>query len=131
MKEKILNFYKGRYGTDKFNNFLLGLTVVFLILRIIIKSDIIYILALAIIIFANYRSLSKNIGKRQMENQKYMKIYMSFLGGISSLFLNVFGSKQYKYFKCENCKSQLRVPRRKGKIKVTCPKCKSVYIKRT
>ena len=33
--------------------------------------------------------------------------------------------------KCDNCSAKLRVPRGKGTIKVTCPKCKSNKIVKT
>ena len=31
--------------------------------------------------------------------------------------------KEHKYFTCPNCKTVCRVPRGKGKIVITCPKC--------
>lgn len=33
----------------------------------------------------------------------------------------------YNVISCPNCKSRLRVPKDKGKIKVTCPKCSSQF----
>ena len=37
----------------------------------------------------------------------------------------------YKYFKCPNCKQQLRAPRGRGKIEVTCQKCHTVFRTKT
>ena len=31
--------------------------------------------------------------------------------------------KEHKYFTCPNCRTVCRVPRGKGKIIITCPKC--------
>ena len=31
--------------------------------------------------------------------------------------------KEHRYFKCPNCGQMLSVPKGKGKIRVTCPKC--------
>ncbi len=39
--------------------------------------------------------------------------------------------EQYKYLTCPNCKKKLRVPRKKGSIKITCPHCKEQFIKKT
>ncbi len=39
--------------------------------------------------------------------------------------------KLYKYYKCPKCKTELRVPKGKGKIKIKCPKCQEQFIKRT
>lgn len=33
----------------------------------------------------------------------------------------------YKVINCTNCNSRLRVPKDKGKIKVKCPKCSTVF----
>ena len=33
--------------------------------------------------------------------------------------------KEHKYFTCPNCRTVCRVPRGKGKIVITCPKCGS------
>jgi glutaredoxin len=34
----------------------------------------------------------------------------------------------YKVIDCPNCKTRLRVPKDKGKIKITCPKCSNSFI---
>lgn len=34
----------------------------------------------------------------------------------------------YKVVKCPNCGSKLRIPKEKGKIKVTCPKCSNSFL---
>ena len=33
----------------------------------------------------------------------------------------------YKYFKCKSCGVKLRVPKHKGKITITCPKCRTSF----
>lgn len=37
----------------------------------------------------------------------------------------------HKYMKCPHCKAQLRLPKGKGKISVTCPVCKKEFVKKT
>ena len=39
--------------------------------------------------------------------------------------------KKYKVFICPTCKQKLRVPRGKGKISISCPKCGTSFIKKT
>ncbi len=36
--------------------------------------------------------------------------------------------KTHKIYKCKSCGQTLRVPKGKGKVKVTCPVCKSSFI---
>lgn len=39
--------------------------------------------------------------------------------------------KTYKYFKCPNCRQQLRAPRGRGKILVTCQRCHKQFNQKT
>ena len=123
MQEKIRQFFKGRYGADEFSKFLLVLTLISLILKMIFDNNLFYIIALISIIYANYRILSKNIYKRQAENKAYLSYKNKILGTITWTWLSIFGKAGYRYFKCEQCGQQLKVPKKKGKIRVTCPSC--------
>ncbi len=40
-------------------------------------------------------------------------------------------SRYYKYFNCPNCNQKVRVPKGKGKIEITCPKCRTTFIRKT
>jgi ribosomal protein L37AE/L43A len=40
-------------------------------------------------------------------------------------------AKTHRYFKCPDCKTKLRVPKHKGKIIITCPKCKTEFKRKT
>ncbi len=37
----------------------------------------------------------------------------------------------YRFFKCPQCKQTVRVPKGRGKICITCPKCKTEFIKKS
>ena len=39
--------------------------------------------------------------------------------------------KIYRFYKCKQCKQKIRVPRGRGKIEITCPKCQNHFIKKT
>ena len=39
--------------------------------------------------------------------------------------------RDYKFFRCPSCRTLLRVPKGKGKIKVVCRKCGNSFIKKT
>ena len=39
--------------------------------------------------------------------------------------------RKNRYYKCPKCKQLVRVPRGKGKISITCPRCKEKFVKKT
>ena len=39
--------------------------------------------------------------------------------------------QSYKIFKCPDCGQKIRIPRHKGRIEITCPKCKTKFIRKS
>ncbi|MCD7981014.1 MAG: zinc-ribbon domain-containing protein [Clostridiales bacterium] len=39
--------------------------------------------------------------------------------------------KIYKFYMCPHCSQKVRVPKGKGRIEITCPKCRTTFIKTT
>ena len=70
------------------------------------------------------RAFSKNIYVRRMENDKIVSVVNKIKRNYKRNLTQFKNRKEYKYIKCDNCHQKMRVPRGKGKIKVTCPKCK-------
>ena len=129
-RERVARFMQGRYGADQFSRFLSFAPLVLLVLSIALGSvangipgTVLWLLALALMIFGLYRMFSKNIYKRQEENAKYLHISGKFTGFFRNLWQRIKDMRQYKYFKCPSCKATLRVPRHKGKVQITCKKC--------
>ncbi len=119
----------GRYGADQLNLCLLVVAIALTFISMFVPVPFISYASLIPLIFSIYRMFSKNIAKRQQENYKYLK----FVNGIKNYFKNFKGHmqdrKHYKYFTCPQCKKKLRVPKGKGKVKVSCPQCKTSFIK--
>ena len=124
----MLNFFRrfmqGRYGTDKLNLALLVAGLVFSILSyfFIGVTPLNLLLTLISYIFLGlslFRCFSRNIYKRYEENRKFLLIFQRLR------------DKEHRYYDCPRCRQQVRVPRGKGKISITCPKCKEKFIKKT
>ncbi len=113
----------GRYGTDKLNIAILvaGLvcTLASMVLRLPLVDLALTVCAYGLMIWAIFRCLSRNTYKRYQENRKYLR------------FLERWKDKQNRYYDCPRCHQTVRVPRGKGKIAITCPKCKEKFIKKT
>ncbi len=125
-------FMQGRYGTDQLS---IGLLVVLLFLsllgRFVKFGRIIDILYVIVGVFIFYRIFSKNISKRYQENMKFLKYWYPIKNKLSRNIKHIKDARHYRYYKCVNCGQKLRVPRGKGKIAVTCPKCKTSMIKKS
>ena len=121
-------FMYGRYGFDALSNFLLIISFILYLVFIIVGLDILIFIPLLIIGYSYFRCFSRNIQKRYNENLKF-KTFFKPLVSFFALRKRMFKDrKTHKYFKCPQCKQYLRIPKNKGKLQVTCPKCKQVMI---
>lgn len=119
--------YAAIYGTDALNKFLL---IVFIVERIIYRfvyrfhgADII---SLVLVLLVYYRGFSRNISARYQENRKFLSIISSIRKPFNRAKNNL-SDRDFKYIECPNCKQELRVPKKKGKILVTCKNCKTKF----
>ena len=124
---KMANFFQGRYGIDELYKFLFILFWIIAILSIFIRNPIIYLLEILICVFMFYRSLTRNIYKRQSENMRYLKMRDKVKGKITLQKRKWSERKTHIYRKCPNCKAEIRLPKKKGKHVCTCPRCKKDF----
>ena len=123
LSASLRNFMMGRYGTDRLNMAILGVGLAASLLSVFFRATaldlVFFVLSYGMMFWAIFRSLSRNTYKRYQENRK---------------FLQVFGrlkDRQHRYFDCPKCRQMVRVSRGKGKISITCPRCKEKFVKKT
>ena len=131
MKEKFYRFMAGRYGNDQFSRFLSVLALVLLILNLFLKKSVLWLLAVALLVYLYYRTFSRKLEKRRAENEKYLRIRYRLTNGFRNWKDRQKQKKDYCFFRCPSCKAMLRVPRGKGRIRVTCRKCGNAFERRT
>jgi uncharacterized membrane protein YbhN (UPF0104 family) len=121
----------GRYGPDQLSVALLFLSLLLSIIFIFFPASVLrYIIYVPFILFL-FRVLSKNTSRRREENIKFLKLWTPVASWFSKKQYRLKDSKTHKYYKCPSCKQTVRVPKGKGKIKITCPKCNADFIKKT
>ena len=117
------SFMAGRYGTDRLNMVILCAGLVASLLSVWVSVTplnlIFWALSYGLMIWAIFRSLSRNTYKRYQENRKFLQ------------FFDRLKDRQNRYFDCPKCRQMVRVPRGKGKIAITCPRCKEKFVKKT
>jgi ABC-type transport system involved in cytochrome bd biosynthesis fused ATPase/permease subunit len=121
----------GRYGIDQFTQFLIWLAIILTLISTFTRWNALIYLSYLPLIYAVFRMLSKNINSRSRENYKYLGVVNAIKNFFRKNKLKISGTKTHRYYNCPSCKQTIRVPKGKGKICITCPKCKTEFIKRT
>ena len=116
-------FMAGRYGSDRLNMVILCAGLVASILSSLFRNlnarMIFLVLSYALMIWAIFRALSRNTYKRYQENRRFLLIF------------DRLKDRNNRYFNCPKCRQTVRVPRGKGKISITCPRCREKFIRKT
>lgn len=121
----------GRYGVDQLSNGMLILSITIIAIGMLTKVNELSTIAVLILGVSYFRILSKNINKRYEENLKFLKKWNPIKSKWLSFTNRIKQSKTHKFFKCPSCAKELRVPKGKGKINITCPSCNTKFEKRT
>lgn len=130
IRNAIRRFMYGRYGNDQLNNTLIVLYLILYLVGIITQIGALYWISLAVITYAFFRMLSRNLTRRRAENTKFMQLAGPAIRWLR-LRRTMHKDKEHRYFKCPNCGQQLRVPRDKGRITITCRSCQASFEKKT
>lgn len=115
-------FMQGRYGLDRLNSVLLWISVGMAVIAMLVSGLVglvFTLLAYVLMGIAIFRALSRNTYQRYRENRWFL------------LQWDRIRDREHKYYSCPKCRQPVRVPRGKGKIAITCPKCKERFIKNT
>lgn len=130
LREKLRDFFEGRYGTDELGRFMIYLSFALLIVSFFVGRGILSTVALVLLVWTYIRMLSRDFAKRRMQNEKFLRLKGEVLGFFRGK-TRAFQDRDHCYFKCPSCKKTLRVPRGKGNISIHCPRCHTDFIKRT
>ena len=132
-------FMMGRNGVDQLS---VALMVAYMLLSFLLRIGQVWgwwaYLPLVLLLWAAFRMLSRNIPRRQKENAAFARMWSSIRSWwyrVSNGYRNFASKRQekrtHKFFKCPACKAKVRVPKGKGKIRITCPQCGTKFEKKT
>ena len=147
-RERIYRFMQGRNGVDEFARFMSKMGFFLLIFALVFtlfasgflgRSEtaafvfrilywVIYSGGLLLFGYSLFRSFSRNVYKRQAENTCFLyrknRLHRKWEGWKARWR----DRKTHRYIRCSKCHQQLRVPKNKGKIRVSCSKCGDKFI---
>lgn len=125
---RVRTFMAGRYGGDQ-----LGTVLVLVSLILSILSNWVGrwmgIVALLLLVVAFARILSTNYTARQQENRAFMTFVTKPGAWFHRKKVKFDNRKTKAYVRCPHCNAEFALPKGKGKLRATCPKCgeKSVH----
>lgn len=131
MKERMQRFMAGRYGNDQLNQFIFIVAIISMVLEIITRQLLFYTLTLVLLILAYVRVFSRNINKRYEENMKFLQKKDAILNKFRKQKYYAAQRRNFHIYTCPQCKQKIRIPKGKGKISITCPKCRTSFIKKS
>lgn len=130
MREKLNRFMAGRYGNDQMNRTLLILGLIFFVFSMF-GNGVFYLLGLACLLYVYFRFLSKNIYKRSAENSKYLQYEYKVMRFFSALKKDLQQRRTHHIYRCPSCKQKIRIPRGKGRVEISCPKCRQQFVRKS
>ena len=118
---------EGRNGSDELSFALLILALALTLVSTFTGSALLNLLSLVAYILCIYRMFSRKIDRRQTENQRYVLFRQKAVTACKQGWVRLKNIRRYKYFRCPECKSLLRLPRKVGEVTVTCGKCHHAF----
>ena len=122
-QRKVAEWLRGRQGPDDLATFCVNVAIVVVVVNLFARTSWLGWVALALVVYAMFRIQSKNLGSRARENEAFLNA----LGPVRPWVQNPRAAwaelRSYKHARCSSCKQKVRVPRGKGKLRVTCPRC--------
>ena len=128
---KIKNYLSRCYKTDELGIVLLVISLVFSLLSYIPYMGWLTFVGTALLVWEAFRCFSLNHAARRRELNVYYNVKYKIKGFFGNITRRMRDRKKYKYFKCKVCKTTLRVPRGKGKVRITCKNCSNKFTAKT
>lgn len=127
----VARFMYGRYGNDQLNRFLFVLYFVIWGISLLFREGMIgalFALVLwGILGFMLFRTLSRNIPRRQAENRWFLGWWYPVKRWFSHQFTRLRDIRRYRYRRCPGCRGMLRLPIKRGRRTVTCHRCHTQF----
>lgn len=122
--------FSGRSGPDALSMATSFLACVLLIIAMFVGgtlSGVLWLLACVCLISSYYRIFSRNTARRRLENEKFLRLIQPLTDRRDKWIQKKRQKNLYCFFKCPQCSTVLRVPKGKGRIRITCRNCGHVF----
>ena len=125
--QKFNAFMSGRNGIDQLSFALLIVSLILQFIGSFTGTGLLLLLSLALYGYTLFRVFSRKSYKREEENKKFCVWWEKIKTQAVQFYRRLKLSRQYKYFKCPQCRALLRIKRGEGEKDVCCPKCQNRF----
>ena len=127
----MIQFMRGRYGSDELGRVTMWVSLILLVIYFFTGVRPLAALAVLAIVFTDFRLFSRNIARRSEENRWFLKHTAFISGKMNTLKRDAQDRRHYHIYRCPNCRQKIRIPKGKGRIEITCPRCHIEFIKKS
>ena len=127
LKMSVARFMQGRNGSDSLGFFTLVVGLICSLSAGFFGIPIMTYIGLGLYVYTLFRMFSRNREKRLAENRKYLTLSSNVKTKSLQFVRRVKNRKDYKYFRCPNCRVLLRLKRGTGEKEITCVRCKHQF----
>lgn len=128
----------GRYGPDQLGRFLSCVSLICMLLSLLTRGigrgrvgSLFFWLCMALLCWCYIRMFSRNYTARRRENEFYLNKKYALTSRLR-LHRECFRQRRdYAFYRCPGCRQLVRVPRGKGKLRITCRRCGYSFEKKT
>ena len=126
-KAKFIRFMYGRYGVDQLYYALFIAWGIIAVINCFADSLILSIFGTALVVWMFWRSMSRNLAKRRAENEKFLTLWKPAKSWLILQRDRIRDRKTARYRTCPHCRAIVKLPVKKGKHTVVCPKCRERF----
>ena len=134
MNDYFDKLFEGRHGMDEFSKTLFwfgaGAVILSFVIPVQFLKSFLFLWGAIILFYAFVRAFSRRLDIRELENSIYLVFVDKQKTKLKDWKYRFSQRKQYRFYKCPNCKTIIRVPRGKGKIHINC-KCGYTLYRKT
>ncbi|MBQ6959741.1 MAG: hypothetical protein IJP78_02050 [Clostridia bacterium] len=127
LRQRFAAFMSGRNGFDQLGLVCIVCSLVLQIAASLTGSSALAVLSMAAYGYSIFRIFSRKSYKRQQENERFAAWWANSRTKTMQFWKRLKLMRQYKYFKCPQCKALLRLSRGAGEKEICCPKCQNRF----
>ena len=126
-QQRLADWMVGRNGSDELGICVSVVALVLLLINTFVRTFVLSVFALLLVGYSCWRMSSRDVEARETENAVFLDFASPIMPWLRNPAAAAKEFRAYKHLTCPECGQRVRVPRKKGKLRVTCPQCRAKF----